>query len=75
MCLGDIYSGQQKEGSDAAKYASSTIVGCTAPVELGALRKSDAENLLASEREWRGRGAIHFTLLYTIGCRHRRAAP
>jgi GDP-D-mannose 3',5'-epimerase len=32
-----------KEGGDAAKYASSTIVGCTAPVELGALRKSDAE--------------------------------
>ncbi len=32
----------QKEGGDAAKYAHSTIVATLAPMELGALRASDA---------------------------------
>jgi len=32
----------EKEGGNADKYATSTIVGVTAPTELGALRASDA---------------------------------
>ena len=37
-----------KEGGPAEKYAHSTIVGCTAPVELGALRAAkDADEFAA----------------------------
>lgn len=32
-----------KEGGDVGQYSHSTIVGCTAPVDLGSLRAKDGE--------------------------------
>ncbi len=40
--------GKEAGGGSAEQYASSTIVGCTAPVELGQLRnKKDGEEFAA----------------------------